>query len=241
MDAAGEPAGGGAGRAVNGMTLVWDAPVRVAHWALAALVAGSWATHYAGTQWFDWHRRLGCATLVIVAFRIVWGFAGTRYARFGSFVRRPRVILEYLRRGARGDAAGHNPLGALSVLALLALLLAQAATGLFANDEIAGAGPFYGWTTHELSNRISSLHRMNSKWLLAFVGLHLVAVAWHSRVRRQPLVRAMLTGRRDARDMPAGSGIDDSRTVRAIVIIAVLASALALAIRAAPEAAVPLF
>jgi cytochrome b len=241
LEAAGHAARGTGSQAAPGTTLVWDVPVRVAHWALAALVAGAWATHYAGTQWFDWHRRLGYATLVIVAFRIVWGFVGTRHARFASFVRGPRAIFEYVRGGARADAAGHNPLGALSVLALLALLLVQATTGLFANDEIASAGPFYGWTTHEQSNRIASLHRVNSKWLLALVVLHVVAVAWYSRVRRQPLVRAMLTGRRDSRVAPPDAAIKESGILRAMLIVAVLAAVLVLAIRAAPDAAIALF
>lgn len=230
-----------AGGTRPGTTLVWDVPVRVVHWALAACVVGSWLTHHGGVQWFDWHRRLGCATLVLVVFRIAWGFVGTRHARFSNFVRGPRSILRYLRGGACADVAGHNPLGSLSVLALLALLLVQAATGLFANDEIASAGPFYAWVTHDQSNRIASLHRLNSKWLLALVALHLAAIAWYSLVRRKPLVGAMLTGRRDAQAVPPAEGIDGSRTARAIVILLVLAVALALAIRAAPEAAVALF
>lgn len=234
-------AGGAGGPAGAGTTLVWDLPVRTAHWVLAACVAGSWATHYAGVQWFDWHRRIGYATLVIVAFRFVWGFVGTRHARFASFVRGPRAVLDYLRGRARAIAVGHNPLGALSVLALLALLFIQAATGLFANDEIASAGPFYGWTTHEQSNRLATLHRLNSKWLLAFVILHLLAVAWYARLRRRPLVRAMLTGRVDARVAPPGAAIHGSGTLRAILIVAVLALVLAVAIRAAPDVAVALF
>jgi len=220
--------------------LVWDLPVRVTHWALALAVAGCWATHYAGIEWFAWHRRLGYTVLVLVTFRIVWGLVGTRHARFAGFVRGPRALLAHL-RGRGAATVGHNPLGALSVIALLALLLGQAATGLFANDEIMNMGPFYGWIAPELSNRITSLHRASSDWLLVLIGLHLVAVAFYVRVRRQPLVRAMITGRKPAADVPATEAIAGSRALLAVAIAAVLGIALALAVRAAPEATIALY
>src|SRR5512139_2410052 len=77
--------------------LVWDLPLRVTHWLLVVTVSGAWATHYAGTQWFEWHERLGYATLVLVAFRIAWGFVGTRHARFANFLRGPSAIVDYVR------------------------------------------------------------------------------------------------------------------------------------------------
>ena len=94
------------------LRLVWDLPVRVTHWALVLAVAGCWATHYAGVEWFPWHRRLGYVVLVLVVFRLVWGFVGTRHARFANFVRGPRTLLAYLRERGRATV-GHNPLGAL--------------------------------------------------------------------------------------------------------------------------------
>jgi cytochrome b len=106
-------------------SLVWDVPVRLAHWLLVLAVAGSWLTHYGGAAWFAWHRRCGYAVLLIVAFRIVWSFVGTPHARFAAFVRGPRAVLAWLRGGAP-TGIGHDPLGALSVVAMLALLFAQA-------------------------------------------------------------------------------------------------------------------
>lgn len=230
-----EPADGGA----PGGRLVWDLPLRVTHWLLVVTVAGAWATHYAGTQWFEWHERLGYATLVLVAFRIAWGFVGTRHARFASFLRGPSAIVDYVRGRSGAEPAGHNPLGALSVVAMLAALLFQASTGLFANDEIANAGPFYGWISQEASNRLTGLHETNSEILLVLLGLHIVAIVWYAVVRRQRLVPAMVTGRRD--DVSPGEGIADSRVGRALAILAALAVALALAIRAAPEGTIALF
>jgi cytochrome b len=220
---------------------VWDWPVRLSHWLIVLCVAGSWATHYAGLQWFVWHRRCGYAVLVLVAFRVIWGFVGTYHARFASFVRGPRAIIDYLRGGAGAETIGHNPLGALSVMALLASLLFQASTGLFANDEIASTGPFYGWISHRLSNRLTSWHHVNSELLLVFIGVHLLAIAWYTFVKRQSLVRAMITGRKSARLTSATPSVGRSRSLLALAVVAALAVALMLAIRAAPEASVALF
>jgi cytochrome b len=220
--------------------LVWDLPVRVAHWTLLLAVAGCWATHYAGVEWFAWHRRFGYVVLVLVGFRLVWGFVGTRHARFAAFLRGPRVTLAYL-RGRSGPVVGHNPLGALSVIALLVVLLLQASTGLLANDEIMNAGPFYGWISPQLSNRISGVHVASSNVLLALIGLHVAAVAWQELARRRPLVSAMFTGRKVAVLVPPTEEIRGSRTGRALAIVVALATALALAISAAPEAMIALF
>jgi cytochrome b len=220
--------------------LVWDLPVRVTHWALVVAVAGCWATHYAGIEWFPWHRRFGYAVLVLVGFRVLWGLVGTRHARFANFLRGPRATLAYL-RGRAEAPVGHNPLGALSVLALLALLLLQASTGLFANDEIMNMGPFYGWIAPMLSNRITTLHRASSDWLLVLIGTHVLAVAWYACGRNEPLVRAMVTGRKSAAVVPEAESIGASRTPLAIAIVAALALALALAVRAAPEATIALY
>jgi len=221
--------------------LVWDLPVRLVHWLIVLAVVGSWATHYAGVEWFAWHRRLGYTVLVLVAFRIVWGFAGTRHARFGHFLRGPRATLDYLLGRTAVRPVGHNPIGALGVVALLGVLLVQAATGLVANDEIMNAGPFYGWIDPALSNRLTTLHRQSSDVLLVLIGLHVLAVAWHVLGRRRPLLKAMLTGRKPAAEVPAEQAIQGSRTALALTIVAVLAVALALAVRSAPEATIALY
>ncbi len=216
--------------------LVWDWPLRVFHWALVVAIATSFATHYLGIEWFDWHRRAGYVALVLIAFRVAWGVVGPRYARFKSFMHGPRTILDYVRGIRPHPPAGHNPLGGLSVIALLLVVAVQAVTGLFANDEIANAGPFYGWITQETSNRLTAWHELNSNVLLGLVALHLVAVVWHDLVRRHGLARSMWTGRR-----AAGEGITSSRGMLAVGIVLALVAALALAVRAAPEASVSFF
>ena len=123
--------------------MIWDWPLRVFHWTLVACVAGSWATHHAGIEWFAWHRAFGCASLVLVLFRIAWGWVGTRHARFRSFVRGPRGIVAYLRDPASVPNSGHNPLGALSVLVFLAVLVVVLLAGhaVAALVRAVGLGP----------------------------------------------------------------------------------------------------
>jgi len=225
----------------NQTRLVWDLPLRLTHWLLVVCIAGSWATHYAGIQWFPWHRRFGYAVLVLVTFRIVWGLVGTRHARFANFVAGPRRIAAYLRSGSSREWVGHNPLGAFSVLAMLALLLAQALTGLFANDEIANAGPLYGWVDQATSNRLTGWHGANSNLLLALIVLHLAAVAWYVLGRRQGLLRAMLSGRKPAGLVPAEEAISGSRPWLAVLVVLCLCAALAIAVATAPEASIALF
>jgi cytochrome b len=224
--------------------LVWDLPLRACHWLLAACMAGSWATHELGVQWFAWHVRFGYATLVLVAFRIAWGFVGPRHARFAGFLRGPRAVLGYLRALRRGEATpsvGHNPLGALSVVAMLALLLVQAVTGLFANDEIFNTGPLYGYVQDAQSDRLSGLHGRNFDRLLVLVGLHVAAVAWYRWRLRVDLVRPMWTGRKPRGTVPDGQEITGQRLWLAAVLVALAAAALWRVVHGAPPASMSLY
>lgn len=170
---------------------VWDLPTRVFHWSLALLVGAAFVT--AKLDAYDWHFRIGYALLALVAFRLLWGIVGPRYARFASFVSAPARALAHL-RGAPHAAPGHNPAGAWSVLALLALVGAQAVTGLFTSDDVMASGPLYDAVAGGTAELLGRLHRLNEKLILAVVLLHLVAVAFHGHVKRQPILKAMVTG-----------------------------------------------
>jgi hypothetical protein len=124
---------------------------------------------------------------------------------------------------------------------MLVLILAQAVTGLFANDEIASAGPLYGWVSHELSNRVSRFHRLNETVLLVLIGLHLAAVAWYTFVRRQRIVRGIITGDPGDASSADGTTIVDSLLMRAFLIVLVLGALLALLLGLAPDAVPALF
>lgn len=124
---------------------------------------------------------------------------------------------------------------------MLALLLVQGLTGLFANDEIASAGPFYGWVSHEWSNRLSRLHRANEYWLLGLIVLHLAAVAWYALVRRRPLVRAMITGGTDVTSDRGAGPLRGAMIRRALLIAVGISALLAVLIALAPKAVPVLF
>jgi len=227
---------------------VWDLPTRITHWALVLAVSGSWITSKLGSSYFPYHVYCGYTVLILVVFRILWGFVGTRHARFAHFVCGPvRVMryLRYLREHAIGAPAhhsvGHNPLGGWSVLLLLGLLLAQAGTGLFANDEIDNTGPFFGWVTEHGSNLLSGYHRRLFALIEIAVALHLVAVVYYTAVRRDSLIRPMFTGRKSAAQVPASEEIIGSRLGLAGLIVLLLVAALALAVHLAPEATLSVF
>ncbi len=175
---------------------VWDLPVRIFHWALVILVGVSLYTGFTGGfTAMDYHMLSGYSILALVVFRILWGIAGTRHARFTSFVKGPAAVLDYLRHGE--TPVGHNPLGALSVLALLVVLLVQAMTGLFANDDIMTEGPLTHLVSYETSRYLTWVHEINRWVLIGLICLHVAAIAWYELVRKERLTRAMLTGHKN--------------------------------------------
>jgi cytochrome b len=214
---------------------VWDLPVRVFHWTLVLAVAGSWLTHQLGVNYFIYHVWCGYTVLVLVAFRLLWGIVGTRHARFWNFVRSPLATARYgldLLRGRSEHHVGHNPLGAWMVIVLLLALLAQAVMGLFGNDEIFNLGPLNGYVSNERGIELTSLHRKLFYWILGAIALHIAAVIYHRVALRENLVRAMFTGRKPA--VPESESIRSSRTVVAVLIVALLAGLLAWVVLHAP-------
>lgn len=171
---------------------VWDLPTRLFHWALVACVIGAFVSVQIGGNAMVWHGRCGLAVLGLLVFRIVWGFVGSTYARFGQFVRGPAAIKAYLRGEWQGE--GHNPLGALSVLALLGTLTLLVATGLFANDDIAFEGPLFSLVGKDVSDRLVGLHRLLEPLIILLVVAHLGAIVYYVRVKKQALVMPMITG-----------------------------------------------
>lgn len=174
------------------MIRVWDLPLRVFHWLLAVAVTGALVTGWVGGNLIVWHGRLGLLVLGLLVFRLAWGLLGSTYARWSRICVAPLGILDYLR--GQWQAAGHNPLGSLSVLALLGLLGFQVVSGLVASDDIAFEGPLHGVFDSGTSDWLAGLHRQ-AKWLLlGLIGLHLGAIVFYQAIKRRPLVRAMVTG-----------------------------------------------
>jgi cytochrome b len=214
-------------RAVEAQRLVWDLPLRLVHWSLVVSFVGAFVTNRLGVAWFDWHVRFGYAILALVVFRILWGFLGAKHARFSNFVRSPAMTLSYALRLARGEApsyVGHNPLGALMVVALLLGLGTDAGMGLFANDEIFNSGPLAGAVTKETSLALTSLHRRGFYLLAAAAVIHVAAVLVHVFVKRENLVRAMITGRKPRDLVRADDEIPSSRVRLAAALVLLVAA-----------------
>ncbi|HMK89564.1 MAG TPA: cytochrome b/b6 domain-containing protein [Methylocystis sp.] len=219
--------------------LVWDWPVRFFHWSLVLAFLGAFVTNKLGVKYFTLHVWCGYAVIALVAFRIFWGFLGPRHARFASFVRGPKAVLGYLYalgRGRRTRYAGHNPVGALMVLTLLALLGAQAILGLFANDEIFNVGPLAGLVSKSVSLGFTSLHRKLFYWIAGAVALHVIAVVAHVRFKGENIVLAMITGKKPAHLVRPGHAIASSRSVYAVAIFVAVAAGLTALLQLAPAA-----
>jgi cytochrome b len=215
---------------------VWDLPTRLFHWTLAALVVFSVVTANIGGNWIQWHFYSGYAILTLIAFRLVWGFAGGRYARFSSFLFGPSAILAALRNSPGAPRTlGHNPLGSLSVFALLASVGLQAAIGLFANDDIASEGPLAKFVSNALSDRLTSLHHLNANIIYALVALHLLAILFYLLRRRENLVRPMLTGDKPVGDATMASRDDTALRVRAAIVLCLCAAAVWLLVGYLPK------
>jgi cytochrome b len=201
--------------------LLWDLPLRVFHWSLVAAATTAIVTGELGGSWMAWHGRAGLAIVALLVFRIVWGVVGSATSRFTQFAPTPAAVLRYLRGRWRG--IGHNPLGALSVFALLGLLALQAGTGLFGNDDIAFAGPLNHLVDDALGSRLTGWHRLLANGLFVLLGLHLLAIAFHVLVKRHRLIRPMITGRLD---VEAGTPLPAPvRRVRGALLVSVVLAA----------------
>ena len=176
--------------------LIWDLSVRIVHWALVVLIFGSWYTvEVAGDM--DTHMLIGQVILSLVLFRIVWGFVGTRYARFSSFWFKPREIVASARSlfsRAAPVYAGLNPVGGISVFLMLALALLQTTTGLFATDGDFYAGPLNDLISGAAGNGVTDYHELNFNILLLAICLHVVAVLYYLLFKRQNLIAPMIVG-----------------------------------------------
>lgn len=177
---------------------VWDVPTRLAHWGLAIGIATSWWS--VENKAMDIHYWSGLTILGLLIFRIYWGFAGPETARFASFIKGPMTVFGYIPKLFSKNyraAFGHNPLGALSVVALLVAVLTQVSLGLFASDtDGLFAGPLNRHVDYATAEEITDFHEDFFNVVLALVGLHLAAIAFYLVVKRINLIGPMLTGQR---------------------------------------------
>jgi cytochrome b len=190
--------------------LVWDVPTRVFHWLLVISFAGAFLTAES-ERYRDIHVVLGYTLLGLIAFRLVWGFVGSRYAQFRSFLFKPGEIAAYMTALLNAKPAhyvGHNPAGSVAVYLLLALGITAGVTGVVVFQDIGG-------------DALEELHEMVSYAMLTVVGMHLVGVLVSSLMHRENLVRAMITGFKSAQPR---EGIRRAHTwLGVIMLVAVMA------------------
>jgi len=204
---------------------LWDAPMRVFHWSLLAAVATAIVTGKLGGDWMGVHGLAGRVIVGLLAFRVIWGLVGSTAARFATFWPTPAKLRAYLQGTWQG--VGHNPLGALSVLALLGLLATQAGTGLFGNDDIAFSGPLAVLVSEDWSQQLTRWHHQLATVLYVLLGLHTAAIAFYAVIKKNNLVRPMVTG---WKEVTATTPAPRHASLRALVVSVLLGWAAAYAV-----------
>jgi cytochrome b len=210
-------------------TRIWDLPTRLFHWLLAATVIGSVVSAKIGGGAMVWHHRLGYLVLALLAFRLVWGLVGGRWSRFTSFVFAPATLWRYLRGTPRpGEQldVGHSPTGALSVFAILAVLIGQVGTGLVSDDEIAFIGPLNRFISTDAGLSATSWHKTWGQWIIiGLVVLHVLAIVAYL-MKRHNLIKPMLHG---DKALPPGTPASADALPQRLLALVLAAAALGLA------------
>lgn len=198
--------------------LVWDIPVRLFHWLLVLCLLGQWLTAEVLEDVMDIHFYIGYFTLGLIIFRLIWGFIGTKYAKFSSFMGGPKAILSYLRSlksKQKNFTTGHNPVGGLLLPAVLILIGLQAISGLFTSDDIVSAGPYYDSANSALQKLMQWLHHNIFDVLMGLVVIHLLAIFWYRWGLKHDLIIPMLTGRKG---VEATKAIAHSQLIKALLL-----------------------
>ena len=198
---------------MSNVVRVWDLPTRVFHWALVCAVIGLITSAQIGGDAMAWHFRFGYAVMSLLLFRILWGLTGGHWSRFASFIYSPATILGHLKgQGKPEHAIGHNPLGSLSVFAMLAILLLQVGSGLFSDDEIAAAGPFVSLAPSAWVSLATHYHAEIGKLiLLGLVLLHVGTILFYRFKKGENLVKPMINGDKET-PLTMLSSRDDSKS-----------------------------
>lgn len=212
---------------------IWDLPTRVFHWALTLCVIGLIITGNVGGNAMVWHMRLGYAVLALLLFRLVWGLVGGHWSRFRHFLYGPSALLGYLRGQAPvSHQAGHSPLGALAVWAILMALALQAGAGLMTDDEIAFFGPLVRFVSGDTVATATWFHKNVGKLLVfGVVALHLLAIAWYRFGRRRVIVMPMVTGDKQLPSAVPASRDDGYSRWGAVLVMIVCGGAVAALVR----------
>lgn len=178
---------------------VWDPVTRLWHWVLALAVGIGWS--FGKFMTFDtiqWHFYIGYLILGLMLFRYLWGFIGPEPVTYRAIIPSPRSTIEYLRHIGRREPSGsrgHNPIGSLSVIAMLIVITAQAVTGLFIeSDDFFEYGPLAGYVSEATVSRLTWWHHFNADVILILVVLHVVAILFYLLWKKENLIKPMING-----------------------------------------------
>lgn len=192
---------------------VWDISIRIFHWSIVALVPALYFTAKEGGGAMEYHAAMGYLMLWLMIFRLMWGFFGTRYARFTDFLYKPKDISKYLMsilRKPHQFYLGHNPVGGISVLVIIALLTVQVVTGLFSNDDVLLEGPLAVMVSEGMSGTLTWVHKESFYILLYVLTLHMGAILFYRFYLHSNLVTPMITGKKKI----AKGGLSPARSAR---------------------------
>ena len=207
--------------------LVWDLPVRIFHWGFVMLLAALWYTSDQDLGLIELHMALGYVALGFVLFRIIWGVVGTTHARFKNFIPsfyQVKIYLQTKREQEVKQYAGHNPAGSLMVLALLLLVLVQATTGLFIDDDVFSSGPYSGVLSSELESLFKFIHGNGFNLILLASSVHVFAVFYYLLVKKQNLIKPMISGKKAEHAVSEDAAISSSKIVKAIIVAILVAA-----------------
>lgn len=205
--------------------LIWDLPLRLFHWLFACTVIASWYTSDQDNNLIDLHMQLGFFALGLLIFRILWGFFGTKHSLFSSFFPTPKRVIRYIsdiKNNQVQNSSGHNPLGSLMVILMIVLISLQAISGLFINDDVFSSGPYYDSVSKEVEQIMVFLHHNIFDFMIAAIGLHLLAIIYYERIKKQSLILPMVTGRKPTDKINKADEIGHSKLWVALIILLIV-------------------
>jgi cytochrome b len=208
------------------MYLVWDLPLRIFHGLLVLSIIASWYTSDQDNGLIEYHLLVGYFALGLIVFRILWGFLGTTHSKFLNFFPSLRKIISYIQSFKKNEPlhyAGHNPLGSLMVFFMLTVIFLQAVSGLFMDDDIFTTGPYSGSINSSIESVLVYIHRNGFNLILVAVALHISAVVFYVRVKKQALISAIITGKKSSKVVNKKDSISHSKIGLAILISIVVA------------------
>ncbi|NJS36673.1 MAG: cytochrome B [Brachymonas sp.] len=204
---------------------IWDLPTRLFHWALLICVLGLVITGKVANEWMVWHFRLGYCVMTLLLFRLIWGCVGGKWSRFASFIYAPSTVIAYLKGlGKPEHSAGHNPLGAGSVFALLFVLMAQVGSGLISDDEITNQGPLARFVSGQWVSLANWWHKDVGQFaIFALVALHVAAILFYLYKKKENLIRPMIEGDKEMVQAVESSQDGAANRIAALVIFGLCA------------------